>query len=71
MKHYYSIRAFATTSRQYPTDPAIFIEPGMNAFTVFTDDVDALLELLKADGLRVEEVAQLDGEVLQTLGQTN
>lgn len=70
MKHYYSISAFATTSKQYE-DPMIFIEPGMNAFCVLTDDVDILLELLKLDGLRIQEVTQLDGESVQSLGENS
>lgn len=61
MKHYYSIIAYATTSMQYE-DPQIFIEPGMNAFTVTTDDIDALVKALTEDGHRIDEVFQLDGE---------
>lgn len=59
MKHFYSISAFSTTSQQYE-EPLIFIEPGMNAFTVTTDDVDALVDMLKADGHRIDKVTQLD-----------
>lgn len=59
MTHYYSILAFATTSMQYQ-EPLIFIEPGINAFTVLTDDIDALLVSLKADGHRIDGVNQLD-----------
>jgi hypothetical protein len=61
VRHFYSIIAYATTSQQYE-DPLIFIEPGMNAFTITTDDVDALVDRLKADGHRIDEVFQLDGE---------
>jgi len=60
VKHYYSVVAFATTSRQYQ-DPMIFIEPGLNVFTVTTDAIDALVSRLKADGHRIDEVNQLDG----------
>ncbi len=60
MKHYYSISAYSNTSRQY-RDPLVFIEPGINAFCILSDDVNAFLELLRADGIRVDEVNQLDG----------
>lgn len=59
MKHFYSILAYATTSRQYE-DPLVFIEPGINAFNVTTDSIDALVERLKADGHRIDQVTQLD-----------
>ena len=59
MKRYYSIRAFSTISQQYE-ELMVFIDPGLNAFTVLTDDVEAFLQLLKSDGIRVDEVNQLD-----------
>jgi hypothetical protein len=61
MPHYYSIRAYSTTSLQVK-DPLILIEPGMNAFTVLTTNVKALVVLLEAEGIRVEAVNALDGE---------
>jgi hypothetical protein len=60
VRHYYSIVAFSTTSIQYDEHPPIFIEPGSNVFTVLTADVDALVERLKGDGIRIDEVFQLD-----------
>lgn len=59
MKHYYSIVAFATHSIQYQ-DPLVFIEPGTNVFTILISDVDVFLDLLRADGIRVDGVNQLD-----------
>jgi hypothetical protein len=58
---YYSVRAFSTESLQYE-EPLILIEPGLNAFTVLTDDMEVLVERLKADGVRVDEVQVLDGD---------
>lgn len=60
MKRFYSILAWSTTSVRYP-DPLVFIEPGINAFTVTTDDLDSLLERLRIDGIRVDKVNALDG----------
>lgn len=62
MKHFYSVIVFATTSRQYKEPSLILIDPGMNVFTVLTDDVNALVEMLRLDGHRVDEVFQLDDE---------
>lgn len=58
---YYSIRAFSRVSVQYQEPSIIFIEPGMNVFTVLTDDVEGLVTKLKADGIRVDQVNKLDG----------
>ena len=68
MKHYYSIVVFAITSRQYQ-EPLIFIEPGINAFTVTTDAIDALVSNLRADGHRIDEVNQLDGSEAHVVGR--
>lgn len=57
---YYSIKAFSRRSIQYET-PLILIEPGMNAFTVTTPDIDSLVRMLRQDGVRVDEVNSLDG----------
>ena len=62
MKNYYSIRAFSTTSIQYNEPSVIFIEPGMNAFTVLTDNIDTFVTKLVTDGIRVDEVNKLDGQ---------
>jgi hypothetical protein len=59
MKHYYSIVAFSTTSKQYD-EPLVLVEPGINAFTVLTSDVESLLERLRVDGIRVDALIQLD-----------
>jgi hypothetical protein len=47
----------------------IFIEPGMNVFTVTTDAIDALVASLKADGHRIDEVNQLDGSEAHVVGR--
>jgi len=60
--NYYSVKAFSTVSVQYEEPSVIFIEPGMNVFNVLTDDIDGFVEVLKADGVRVDEVNKLDGE---------
>lgn len=59
MKHYYSIVAFSSCSIQYQ-DPLVFIEPGTNVFTILISDIDVFLDLLRADGIRVDGVNQLD-----------
>jgi len=59
MKHYYSIASYSTVSIQY-REPLIFIEPGINAFTVLTDDIKKILNLLKEDGIQITGVHQLD-----------
>ena len=65
---YYSILAFSTVSVQY-REPLVFIEPGINAFSVLTDDVEALLERLRKDGIRVDVVNNLDGGNQDTRGE--
>jgi hypothetical protein len=62
MKHYYSIVAYSTISVQYQEPSLVFIEPGINAFTVLTDDIENFLAHLKSEGIRVDKVNQLDGE---------
>lgn len=64
---YYSLVVFATISKQYDpiehreTTEAIYIEPGINVFTILTDEVESLVSKLKADGHRIDEVNILDG----------
>lgn len=62
MKRYYSIVAYSTISVQYQEPSLVFIEPGINAFTVLTDGIENFLALLRSEGIRVDEVNQLDGE---------
>ena len=57
---FYSVAAFSTISWQ-SQEPLVFIEPGVNAFTVTTQDIEALVSRLKAEGIRIDAVNQLDG----------
>jgi hypothetical protein len=61
MGSYYSISAFSTIRMQYNDPNVIFIEPGDNVFVVLTTDIDAFVEILKSDGIRVDAVNKLDG----------
>lgn len=52
---YYSIVVFSQESLQYQ-DPEIFVETGVNVFTVLTGDIQSLVSMLEEDGIRVNEV---------------
>jgi len=56
---YYSIAAYSTISLQHQSPP-IFIESGINAFTVLTDDIDGLVMQLEASGIKILSVNTLD-----------
>jgi hypothetical protein len=58
---YYSVRAHSTISVQYDKPSVVFIEPGINVFIVITNDIDAFVKTMEADGIRVDEVNKLDG----------
>jgi len=61
-KHYYSIVAYSTISIQYQEPSLVFIEPGVNAFTVLTDDIKGFTARLESEGIRIDQINQLDGE---------
>jgi hypothetical protein len=65
---FYSVAAFSTISWQ-SQEPLVFIEPGVNAFTVTVDDIDALVSRLKAEGIRIDAVNQLDGSDAHIVGR--
>lgn len=62
---YYSIAAHSTISLQNQ-DPLIFIEPGMNAFIVPTDNIEGLLESLRLQGVQILGVNALDEHYNET-----
>jgi len=63
---YYSICAFSKVSVQYKEPNVIFIEPGINVFTVLTDDISTFKNQLKSDGIRIDALNRLDGSEAHT-----
>lgn len=57
----YAFLVFSTTSVAIP-DPLMLIGKGINAFTVFTDDIDAAVKLLEDEGCEVRSVTPLTAE---------
>jgi len=58
MRHF-SICAFAQGEAQLP-DHQVMLDRGINAFSVFTDDIDAVVRELEAQDVRVDKVYPLD-----------
>lgn len=61
MKRLYTIAAYSKISLQYKNPSLVFIEPGMNAVLVLTDDINSFIETLKTDGVRVDQINLLNG----------
>lgn len=57
---FYSLVAFAKHPVSIP-DPLIMLGEGPNVFTAATDDIEALLLLLREEGADVQQVNRLDG----------
>lgn len=57
---YYSFEAIARQPVAIPY-PMILLDSGLNVFTAQTDDLENLLATLKAEGVTVRKVHQLDG----------
>lgn len=57
-KHF-SIKAFAAGEVVLPEHQTI-LDRGMNAFSLFTEDINAVVRSLESQGIRVDEVCSLD-----------
>ena len=56
---YFSISAYAQSMTLVPEAKAI-LEPGINVFTVVSDDIDLILVRLRTEGVRILSCQQLD-----------
>lgn len=59
MVSYYSFVATAQQPVGF-TKPLLMLDAGVNVFSVVVDDVDALLERFKEEGVTVQQMNQLD-----------
>jgi len=57
---YYSFVAFAKHPVTIP-DPLVMLGEGINTFTAMTEDLEWLLGALRAEGVEIKQVNQLDG----------
>lgn len=57
---YYSFVAFAKHPVTIP-DPLVMLGEGINTFTAMTEDLEWLVKALRAEGVEIKQVNQLDG----------
>jgi hypothetical protein len=57
----YSLVVFAPHGVAIP-EPLVLLGQGINAFTVFTDDIDSVVETLKEEGCDIKAVELLKSE---------
>jgi len=56
---YFSLVAFAEGEASLPGHQ-VLLDRGMNVFSVFTDDIDTVVEELKTQRVRVDKICPLD-----------